>query len=168
MKLKPSVFDFKGSLDLIKKYPFPDFLAKITSEKNYQRWLHRKALAHHRRDRKRCMAIASTEMYRLEIHRAVLISQGRDFYTSEFLDWTLLSKYRNELSKHGRRTYKKAFALLPTVDHVGDVEGRPHFVICGWRTNDSKSDMSYKEFILLCTQVLETAKGREELINLHS
>ena len=168
MKLKPSVFEFNGGIDLMKKYPFPDFLTKIISEKDYRRWLYRKALAHHRRDSKRCMATAPTETYRLEIHRAVLTTEGHDFYTSEFLDWRLLSKYRNDLSKHGRRTYKKLFAKLPTVDHVGTAEGRPHFVICGWRTNDSKSDMSYREFVAMCTQVIETAKGREELINLHS
>jgi hypothetical protein len=168
MRLRSSVFEFKRGIDLKKKYPYPDFLTNITSEKDYQRWLYRKAIAHHRRDRNRCAATASPEMYRLEIHRAVLTSEGFDFYTSELLDWKLLSKYRNESSKHGRRTYKKAFALLPTVDHVGDAEGRPHFVICGWRTNDSKSDMSYKEFVLMCAQVIETAKGREEIINLHS
>jgi hypothetical protein len=114
------------------------------------------------------MALAPAELYRQEIHRAVLISEGRDFYTSEPLNWGLLSKYRNELSMHGRKSYKKTFALLPTVDHVGDAEGRPRFAICGWRTNDSKSEMSYREFVELCSMVLKTAEGREELINLHS
>jgi hypothetical protein len=152
----------------MKKYPIPDFLKEIISEKIYYRWLYRKASAHYRRDRKRWRATAPVELYRMEIHRAVFTSNGRDFYTSEALDWRLVSKYRNELSRYGRKRYKKTFALLPTVDHVGDVEGLPHFVICGWQTNDSKSDMSYMEFVQMCTKVLEAAKGREGLINLHS
>jgi hypothetical protein len=153
---------------MTKKYPIPDFLKEILPERIYYRWLYRKASAHYRRDRKPYKAIAPAEIYRMEIHRAVLTSSGRDFYTSEPLDWGLISKYRNQFSKHGRKSYKKTFAHLPTVDHVGDGEGRPHFVICGWQTNDSKSDMSYREFVEMCAKVLEAAKGREELIDLHS
>jgi hypothetical protein len=168
MRVKPLPSESNDNFVFEKKYLFPEFLSEIVAEKDYRKWLSRKALTHHRRDRKRCIATAPIELYRLGIRRAVLTSEGRDFYTSELLEWRLLSKYRNEQSKHGRKTYKKAFALLPTVDHVGEAEGRPHFVICGWRTNDSKSDLTYREFTLMCTRVLETAKDRKELIDQQS
>jgi hypothetical protein len=159
MKVKPTPIEATERAADNKRYALPKFLLDVTPEKVYRKWLDRKAVTHHRRDKKRFMAVAPTEMYRLEIHRAVMASEGKDFYATEFLDWPLLSKYRNEPSKGLRKKYKQAFALLPTVDHVGDAEGRPHFVICAWRTNDSKGDLSYKEFVEVCARVLETAKG---------
>jgi hypothetical protein len=56
----------------------------------------------------------------MAIHRAVTASNGRDEYTGETLDWSLLSRYNNDESEEKRRHYKASFALLPTVDHIGD------------------------------------------------
>lgn len=78
----------------------------------------------------------------------------RDAYTGEKLSWSLISTYDNEEAKKGRRSYKKGFALLPTVDHVGDGTGSPNFLICSWRTNDSKSDLDLVEFQELCRRIL--------------
>ena len=47
----------------------------------------------------------------------------------ELLDWSLISHYDNAESKHGRREYKAKFALLPTIDHVGDGLGTADFKI---------------------------------------
>ena len=93
----------------------------------------------------------------------MLVSNGCDFYTGEKLDWKLVSKYRNDASKRGRREYKRAFALLPTVDHVTDGKGKADFVICAWRTNDSKSDQSYEEFEELCRKILAMIDRRKKL-----
>jgi hypothetical protein len=110
-------------------------------------------MAHIKRDRKRGHEEATNEKYKLAIHQAVEESEGKDAYTEEPLDWTLLSKYDNNESKAGRAQYKKRFALLPSVDHVGPTE----FRICGWRTNDAKNDLSYQEFVDLCRKVIDAA-----------
>jgi hypothetical protein len=73
-----------------------------------------------------------------------------DALTGEALRWDLIRTYDNAASKAGRREYKKQFALLPTVDHLDDGLGAPKFVICGWRTNDCKGDLSADELADFC------------------
>jgi hypothetical protein len=142
-----------------RKYERPPFLSgKVTQEK-YERWVHRKAIALVRRDRRRGNLSATNEEYKVEIHRAVSESGGRDFYTGEELDWSLISTYENARSKSEGRSYKARFALLPTVDHVNDGLGPADFKICSWRTNDSKSDLTLAEFHELCAKVIQHQKN---------
>jgi hypothetical protein len=138
-----------------KKYELPAFLVGVVGQDDYELWLRRKAQAHVKRDRKRGNEAAIGERYRNAIHLAVLASNGLDVYTGEALDWTLISKYDNDESKENGRHYKAGFALLPTVDHVGDGLGAAEFCICGWRTNDAKNDLELSEFLSLCQSVLE-------------
>jgi len=63
--------------------------------------------------------------------------------------------YNNDDAKKGGREYKKKFADLPTVDHVGGGMGPTKFKICSWRVNDSKSDLDLPEFLELCRAVLD-------------
>ena len=138
-----------------RKYATPGFLRGIVDQVVYGRWLHRKAVAHVRRDRKRGNPAATIEGYKIAIHKAVIESGGNDPYTGEALDWSLLSTYDNDESKkHGRR-YKAKFALLPTADHVGDGTGPAIFKICAWRTNDAKNDLNLGEFVELCRKVVK-------------
>jgi hypothetical protein len=137
-----------------KKYALPPFLSGVVSQETFERWLRRKAQAHVKRDRRRGNASAIGAAYREAIHGAVLESAGRDAYTGEVLDWKLISQYDNDESKENGRHYKKGFALLPTVDHVGDGMGPANFKICGWRTNDAKNDLDLSEFISVCQKVL--------------
>lgn len=139
----------------MKRYELPSFLEGILSEEAYVRWLARKAVAHVRRDRKRGNASATIEAYKMAMHQAVCDSNGIDAYTHEKLAWNLLSKYDNEESRQGKRGYKAKFALLPTVDHVGDGLGTANFKICAWRTNDAKGDLSLSEFVELCERILK-------------
>ena len=138
----------------MRLFDLPPFLEDVVTREAYVRWLQRRAMAHIRRDRKRGNKAASVSEYKRAIHQAVCSSQGRDAYTGEQLDWALISKYNNDESKQGRRTYKAGFALLPTVDHVGDGTGSADFNICGWRTNDAKGDLSLEEFVKLCERVV--------------
>ena len=138
-----------------KKYQLPPFLKDQVTQEVYERWLRRKAQAHVNRDRDRGNALAIGEKYRNAIHSAVELSEGRDFYTGEHLDWSLISKYNNEESKKIGREYKRKFALLPTVDHLGDGMGYPDFQICSWRTNDAKNDLDLSTFLTLCQAILE-------------
>jgi hypothetical protein len=140
------------------KYALPAFLAGIMTRDQYVRWLQRKAIAHVRRDRKRGNATATNAAYKAEIHRAVIDSGGRDFYTGEALNWSLLSTYENARSKADGRRYKATFALLPTVDHVNDGLGPADFEICAWRTNDAKNDLTLAEFMELCERVIRHRK----------
>ena len=108
-----------------------------------------------KRDRKRFPELDLTgERYRTDIHKAVCDHGTNDFYTGEVLDWSLVSTYDNKKSKAGKTAYKFGFALLPTVDHVFETDGTWRFVICGWRTNDAKNDMSHAEFVALCQRVV--------------
>ena len=138
-----------------RRYELPDFLVGSCSREHYLRWLQRKAAAHVRRDRRRGNPEARQAEYKEAIHGAVLNGGNRDAYTGEKLDWSLISTYDNQESKRRGRAYKKKFALLPTVDHVGDGSGSPDFLICSWRTNDSKNDLDLAEFLALCRRVLK-------------
>ena len=137
-----------------KKYILPPFLSEVVSQETYERWLRRKAQAHVKRDRNRGNVSALGIFYREAIHVAVLESSGQDAYTGEDLNWKLISQYDNDESREKGRHYKKEFALLPTVDHVGDGMGPANFKICGWRTNDAKHDLDLSEFISVCHLVL--------------
>jgi hypothetical protein len=137
-----------------RKYQVPDFLSLAATQAGYEKWLRGRATAHVRRDKKRGNTTASNEVYRIAIHRAVIHSGGRDHYTGEQLDWSLLSQYRNEKSRAQGRRYKATFALLPSVDHVGDGLGEADFKICAWRTNDAKNDLTHDEFVALCRRVV--------------
>ncbi len=136
-------------------YELPPFLNGTLDRETYVRWLQRKAVAHVRRDRRRWSNEASVAAYKRAIHDAVLRSQGRDFYTGERLDWSLLSQYDNDASRDGRVAYKKRFALLPTVDHVDPDSQSIDFEICGWRTNDCKNDLTLAELKAFCRRILE-------------
>jgi hypothetical protein len=119
-------------------------------------------MAHVKRDRKRGLSTVGGALYRDAIHGAVLRSQGVDAYTGEALDWHLISQYNNDDSKEGRHHYKAGFALLPTVDHVEASSSSASFLICAWRTNDAKNDLSQAGFIDLCKKVIIHAGYRVE------
>ena len=87
----------------------PTSLAEVVEQPVYEKWLHRRAVAHVRRDkRKRKNQTATTELYKQAIHKAVSESNGLDAYTKERLDWTLLSEWNNEDSMKGGRVYKRS------------------------------------------------------------
>lgn len=145
-----------------RKYELPDFLRSIVDQKAYDRWLQHKAEAHKKRDRSRGNTTATVAAYKVAIHHAVEHSSGRDAYTGEQLRWDLISKYDNEASKLGKRHYKAGFALLPSVDHVGDGLGEANFKICAWRTNDAKNDLTYADFVELCRLVVQHHDGGKD------
>jgi hypothetical protein len=136
------------------KYALPAFLKGRCTPEVYLRWLSRKAVAHVKRDRKRGNTEAVRAAYMTAIHAAVVAGGGADFYTGEPLAWEQISTYRNDESKAGRRAYKRQLAMLPTVDHVGDGLGPADFKICALRTNDCKSDLTYRELIAFSRLVL--------------
>ena len=138
----------------MRKYQRPDFLNQVVSQDVYERWLQRKAQAHAKRDRNRGNKTCTVSLYKQAIHHAVQVSNGVDAYTGELLDWNLISTYDNDKSKKYKREYKARFALLPSVDHVGDGTGPADFKICAWRTNDAKNDLSYDDFLNLCKKVV--------------
>ena len=142
------------------QYRVPDCIKRQCDQSRYWRWLHRKAVAHVRRDKKRAVA-CTVATYEAQIHAAVCSAGHADFYTGEPLDWSLVSTYNNESSKSGRTRYKKTLALLPTIDHTVDEAGRPKFVICSWYVNDAKSDLSVDEFYRLCERVLKHRDGAD-------
>lgn len=140
----------------LKKYSLPHFINKIElCDEEYSKWLHRKANAHFKRDKKREYENISLALYKKLIHQAVCESSGLDYYTGDKLNWALCSKYNNEESKSKRHIYKKSFTLLPTVDHIDVSSMVPKFVICGWQTNDCKSDLSISELVDFCRKIIK-------------
>jgi hypothetical protein len=138
------------------KYSLPDCLVGKCNQKQYTKWLHRKAQAHVIRDRARNgKGSCTVAHYKAAIHDAVLTGGDRDFYTGEPLDWSLVSTFNNKAAKAGRSSYKKRFWMLPTVDHTLDDQGQQKFVICSWKLNDVKSDLALEEFHNLCEMVLK-------------
>jgi hypothetical protein len=85
----------------LRKYQLPDFLSTTTTttltQTSYERWLRGRAAAHVKRDKKRGNTAATNEAYKIAIHRAVIHSAGKDYYTGEGLDWSLVCKYSNAL-----------------------------------------------------------------------
>jgi hypothetical protein len=138
----------------VRKYELPAFMAKMATHEAYVRWLRRRAQAHVKRDRRRGNKKAIGESYRDAIHKAVLASNGLDAYTGEELNWRLISQFDNADAKEHGRSYKRRFALQPTVDHVGDGKGKPNFKICGWRTNAVKNDLTVAELVSVCRAFL--------------
>lgn len=151
---------------MARKHTMPAFLEGIVTPEAFERWLNRKALAHVKRDRGRghSKETATRSLYKEAIHAAVALSDGRDAYTGEMLDWHLISTYDNDESKLGRHQYKARFAMLPSVDHVDAGATEASFRICAWRTNDAKNDLGIQAFIDLCRRVVAhgdaTANGR--------
>jgi hypothetical protein len=147
------------------KYKLPEFLNGKCTPQAYRQWLSRKAKTHVKRDRARGNVTATVEEYKQAIHQAVLLSGDRDAYTGQPLQWKLISQYNNADSKKGRCIYKKDFADLPTVDHVGNGSGPANFVICSWRVNDAKNDLDRAEFLELCRAVLAHCEPNQ-IVNL--
>lgn len=140
---------------MARLYEIPAFLESSLGQAAYEKWLRGRAMAHVKRDRKRGNPTATIEAYKKAMHQAVTHSGGRDHYTGEALNWSLIGKYSNLESQTHRRRYKAGFALLPSIDHVGDGLGEAEFKICAWRTNDAKNDLEYEEFVKLCRLVVQ-------------
>ena len=134
-------------------YKPPEFLEDALKP-HYVRWLNRKTQSLIGRDRARWKNDPSWSEYKKAIHEAVLSSEGLDAYTREPLDWSLLSQYDNSEAQRLGSEYKRQMALLPTVDHADPNSRQPDFRICGWRTNDWKSDLTLEELKKLCKQFL--------------
>jgi len=142
-------------------YHLPVFLEGTITREQYVRWLNRKTAAHKKRDRGRGNHNATGAEYKRAIHKAVTESSGGiDAYTGEALNWSQISTYDNRKAKAGGRAYKALYAMLPTIDHIGDGTGPADFAICGWRTNDAKSDMTLTEFLDLCRKLISYAERR--------
>lgn len=139
-----------------RKHTMPAFLEGVVTAEKYESWLARKAAAHVKRDRKRQRTV-SVSLYKEAIHAAVVLSNGRDAYTGEFLDWARIGTYDNDESKAGRHGYKAQHALLPTVDHFVAGATEASFKVCAWRTNDAKNDLTVASFLDLCQRALEHA-----------
>ncbi len=118
----------------------------------YPSWVQRKAVTLCKRDQKRG-GTGNVQQYRLAIHAAVLASEGHDHWTGERLDWELLGTYDTHDAAAGKSAIKKQYAMLPTIDHRSNAP-EADFVICAWRTNDAKHDMTPEDLLAFCHAVI--------------
>ena len=140
--------------------PAPDWIPDAAKH-TYPGWVQRKAVTLSKRDQKRGGS-GNVQEYRLAIHAAVVASQGHDYWTGEWLDWALIGTYDNREAAAGKGEHKKQYAMLPTIDHRSN-RPEPDFVICGWRTNDAKHDMTPQELLAFCTAVLNHSPNWREV-----
>lgn len=153
-KRKPVAKTAKG------KYTAPDYVLEAVEQALYVDWLHKKAVAHVLRDRKRWKVEINISFYKQAIHEAVINGDGFDPYTGEKLDWHLIGQYDNDSAKGVGSSYKRKFRMLPTLDHLEHAHSKkPKFQICSWEVNDAKSDLTHDEFIQLCGRIWSIAKG---------
>lgn len=137
-------------------YAAPPYVLAAVDQAAYSRWLHRKAMAHVIRDRRRWSAEIRVADYKKAIHEAVMAGDGCDPYTGEKLDWHLIGTFNNVEAKGAGSGYKRQFRLLPTVDHLDQGHSeKPRFQICSWEVNDAKSDLTHEDFLRLCRRITE-------------
>jgi hypothetical protein len=135
------------------KYQPPPWVAEHMDAATYTRYVKRMARGAFLRD------VKGGGTYSIEeaadaIHGAVLANEGRDHWTGEPMRWDLLGRYDSSESALRGGAYKKELAMKPTIDHRNS-EPVCDFVICAWRTNDAKHDMSIDELKECCRLVLE-------------
>jgi len=136
------------------KYVLPDCLHdQRVNGAAFVRWLHRKAQAHVRRDKKRRIASVSLAGFKEAIYQAVVEAGGCDYYTGKPLDWHRISQWNNTEAAAKRGEYKKEFWNLPTVDHDFSDKGSTVFRLCSWRVNDAKNDQTIDEFLELAKAI---------------
>lgn len=135
------------------KYAMPEALKQQVDAAAFARWLHRKALAHVRRDRARGFQGVLASSYKARIHEAVCEARGCDFYTGKPLDWHLISKWNNDEASATRAEYRRKFWNLPTVDHEDAFNPSSPFRLCSWRLNDAKNDQTIEELLKLADDI---------------
>jgi hypothetical protein len=136
------------------KYQLPDCLKELhVDETAFVRWLHRKAVAHVRRDRQRGHQDVAVSRYKDQILRAVEEAGGRDFYTGKLLDWNRISKWNNDDASAKGGEYKRQFWNLPTVDHEDPRNPRSPLRLCSWQVNDAKNDQTIEELLKLADDI---------------
>ena len=131
------------------------------SNSEFRDWVMKKGYSLYQRDFKRTKEKNKFKSeynyndYRKKICEAIKKAPyvGKDYYTGEKLDLNLIGKYQNSDAKQNGKAYKRKFALMPTVDHI-NAEAKPEFVICSWRMNDAKNDLSECGFTKLCIRFL--------------
>lgn len=138
-------------------YHLPRFLEGVLTRDDYVRWLQGKAQSHVVRDRRRWGDDSlSNSGYKQAIHQAVLDSKGRDYYTGEELDWSLLRRGAYDSKIRYDPEARRGFRLRPAVDHISaEPADEPDFVICADRTNRCKSDLSVGEMRKFCDLFLK-------------
>ena len=124
----------------------------------FSEWVMKKGYSLYQRDLKRTkekkFKYTYTD-YRSKICEAIqnIPDAGKDYYTGKKLNWDLIGQYNNSDAQQEGKAYKRKFALMPTVDHI-NAEAKPEFVICSWRMNDAKNDLSEFAFTKLCIRFL--------------
>lgn len=134
------------------KHQPPAWVTEHLDATRYNAWLRRKAEGMCRRDYERGGSYTVSEA-KTAIHDAIVASEGHDHWTGEPLRWDLLGNYDSDESSRQGAAYKRARSMQPSIDHRNSLPVCD-FVICAWRTNDAKSDMSIEEFKALCNLVL--------------
>lgn len=143
-------------------YRLPVFLSGICAPAVYRKWLDTRAKQEYKRDvalKRPCAAAGSKSLYKQAIHDAVVAGKAIDPFTGCALRWDLIETWGNAAPKD-RANREKEFSLLPTVDHTDPSSPVIGFEICSWLVNDSKGNLSAKEYVDYCGRVVAHAKAQ--------
>ncbi len=141
-------------------YELPAFLIGVCSRAAYRKWLDTRAKQEYKRDvalKRPCAAAGSKSLYKQAIHDAVVAGNAIDPFTGCALRWDLVETWGNAAPKD-RANREKEFSLLPTVDHTDPSSPVIGFEICSWLVNDSKGNLSAREYVDYCRRVVEHSK----------
>ena len=115
----------------------------------YVEWLERQAQNCRTRDSKG--ARRPIDEYREAIHKAVLKSNGVDYYTGEPLEWNRLN---HDKPMGGGQHNHRIRGRYPSVDHYHGVD-RLQYRICAGSVNHAKGALSHQQFVTLCRKVAQ-------------
>ncbi len=143
-------------LDNHGEYKLPPFLEGICLQKVYTKWHLRRAISLYQRDKKakrNCVLYNTISDYRQAICNAVALSSLKDPYTGDTMRWDLIGTWTSTKGSDGSDSFKRNYALLPTVDHVDTKSKVLVFEICSWQINSCRNDLTSEEFVDLCKKI---------------
>jgi hypothetical protein len=139
-------------------YFLPPFLAGICTEKQYIKWLQKRAWQLYIRDLRQGRPYAkrgARAIYKKLIHEAVFRAGLCDPYTGETMNYSLIGTWDSTKGKDWPDGLIRNYYLMPTVDHIDPFADTLELEICSWRINECKSGLTSQEFIDVCGKVAE-------------
>ena len=142
------------------KYRLPSFLEGVLSLEVYKNWLDHRSDELYMRDRKRKCPYAlngSKQLYKETIHAAVQSGGPNDPYTGDALRFDLIGQWAHSKKELDALddAQRKAFALLPVIDHTDPYAEALRLEICSWQINYCKSSSTPEEFVTICKNVVD-------------
>jgi hypothetical protein len=149
-------------IPILKSLPIyfpPDFAKGKCTVRQFRKWLKDRTRTLYCRDVELKRPYALNSSWSTYTHMMNDAAQHGQFdpYTGVELTWEEIDTWNPDLAR-GNREYAKAFALMPTIDHIDPAADVLEFEICSWKINSCKGNLNPQEFVDLCKRVVEYKK----------